>query len=99
MLGVVVAVSRVRRSRTGSRSRDPAASLVAFGARVRELREIAGMTQQEVADAAGIHRVNVSKVESGSREVGVTTVVDLAAALGVEVAELFRRGSPSRETD
>ena len=82
-----------RGPRAGSHSRDSKSTLAGFGSTVRELRTRANMTQQELADAAGIHRVTVSLIESGDREVGVTTVVDLAAALHVEPGDFFQSSS------
>ena len=54
-----------------------------FAARLRELREAAGLSQQALADAAGMNVWGVAKLEQGKREPGWATVLDLAAALGV----------------
>lgn len=54
-----------------------------FGARLKELREQAGMTQQQLADAAGMHRFGVSKLEQGLREPSWATVRAICKALGV----------------
>jgi transcriptional regulator with XRE-family HTH domain len=54
-----------------------------FGARLRELREQAGLTQQQLAERAGIHKLTVAKFEQGLREPGWSTVQALVDALGV----------------
>ena len=64
----------------------------AFGRRVRVLRVTRGMSQEDLADAAGVHRTYVSSLERGLRNVGLDNVYALADALGVEPSELFSGG-------
>lgn len=64
-------------------------ALVALGHRICELRLARSMTQQQLADATGLHRVSVNKLEHGLLDVGVRNVAALAAALGVEPNALF----------
>lgn len=63
--------------------------LARVGARVRELRRERGLTQKQLSDAAGLHRVNLNKFENGRADVGVSRVRALAQALGVEPGRLF----------
>lgn len=65
------------------------AALLAFGARVRALRQKAGLTQEQLAHAAGLHRAEVGFIERAEREPGITIVLPLATALGVNPGELF----------
>ena len=62
----------------------------AFGARVRSLRLASGLSQEQLAERAGLHRTYVSSIERGHRNVGLDNILDLAAALGVPAADLFR---------
>ena len=62
----------------------------AFGHRVRELRADKGLSQEALADLAGVHRTYVSSLERGERNVGIDNVAKLAQALGVPPAELLR---------
>jgi transcriptional regulator with XRE-family HTH domain len=57
-----------------------------FGARLRELREAAGLTQLGLAQKAGLHREAVGQLERGTRHPAWETVLALAEALGVSVA-------------
>jgi transcriptional regulator with XRE-family HTH domain len=57
-----------------------------FGARLKTLREAAGLSQADLAGRAGMHRFGVAKIEQGLREPGWLTVLALARALGVSVA-------------
>lgn len=63
--------------------RDSSEHLLAFGKRVRRLRQDAGLSQEQLAHAAGLHRTVVGRLERAEREVGVGTLWPLAAALGV----------------
>lgn len=54
-----------------------------FAGRLKELRERAGITQQQLGEKAGIHKLTVAKLEQGIREPSWATVQTLAAALGV----------------
>ncbi len=62
---------------------------VEFGARLRRLREAAGVSQEALADLAGIHRTYLSDVERGQRNLGLDNIVALAVALKVPTARLF----------
>ena len=64
--------------------------LSAVGARVREIRQEQGLSQEELAEAAELHRTYVGSVERGERNVSVLNVWALADALGVDAAELLR---------
>ncbi len=64
--------------------------LMVLGRRVRQLRKQAGLTQEELAHVAGLHRAEVGFIERGERDVGVTILWPLAEGLGVGVADLFR---------
>ena len=55
-----------------------------FPGRLRELREQAGLTQQQLGDRAGVTWEAVSRWERGTREPSWSNVVALAKALGVE---------------
>jgi transcriptional regulator with XRE-family HTH domain len=63
--------------------------LVAFGGRVRTMRQNAGMRQQDLAAAAGIDRIALSLLERGKRDVGVSRVYALARALNIGPDELL----------
>ena len=58
-------------------------SELSFAARLRRLREAAGVSQADLADRSGMHRFGVAKLEQGLREPAWATVQALAKALGV----------------
>jgi transcriptional regulator with XRE-family HTH domain len=61
-----------------------------FGQRVKQLRSAAGLSQEALADRAGLHRTYVGSLERGERNVGVLNIHALAAAMGVTPATLFK---------
>lgn len=69
------------------RARDQA-FVVAFGERVRQVRAEVGLTQEQLAEAAGLHPTFVANVERGYRVPTVPTMLKLAQGLGVEPSRL-----------
>jgi transcriptional regulator with XRE-family HTH domain len=61
-----------------------------FGYAVKARREELGLTQEELAERAGIHRTYLSDVERGARNLSLVNIERLAAALALTMAELFR---------
>jgi len=64
------------------RSRDLAIA-AAFGQRVREVRLASNLTQESLAEAAGLHPTFISNVERGYRVPTVPTLLRLATGLAV----------------
>jgi transcriptional regulator with XRE-family HTH domain len=62
---------------------------VRFGKRLREVRTRKGISQEKLAELAGLHRTYVSSVERGERNISLNNIENLANALGVPMAELM----------
>jgi transcriptional regulator with XRE-family HTH domain len=60
----------------------------ALGARVRSLRKDRGLSQEAFAAQAAIDRSYMGGIERGERNVTLETLVRLANALGISLAEL-----------
>jgi transcriptional regulator with XRE-family HTH domain len=60
-----------------------------FGQRLREVRQRKGVSQEKLAEMAGLHRTYVSSVERGERNISLVNIEGLAKALGVPMAELM----------
>ncbi|MBX7106640.1 MAG: helix-turn-helix transcriptional regulator [Gemmataceae bacterium] len=60
-----------------------------FGDAVRTRREKLGLTQEDLAEKAGIHRTYLSDVERGSRNVSLVNIERLARGLGLRIGDLF----------
>lgn len=64
-----------------------------LGANVRRLRLAIELSQEALADAAGIDRTYMSGIERGRRNPSLLVMQRLADALGVEVTSLVERSS------
>lgn len=60
-----------------------------FGSNVRRLREALGMTQEDLAEAAGLDRSYIGGIERGERNPALTAIMQLASALGIAPGHLF----------
>jgi transcriptional regulator with XRE-family HTH domain len=60
-----------------------------FGRRLREVRTRVGISQERLAELAGLHRTYVSSVERGGRNISLENIEALSNALGVTMAELM----------
>jgi len=61
-----------------------------FGGNVRRNRQAQGMSQEELAEQAGIDRKTVNRIEQGVHSVRLDNVWLLADALEVDVRDLFK---------
>jgi len=75
----------------------PEKRLQALGEAIRKRRgEIDGLSQEGLADFAGMHRTYVSEIERGLRNPSYRNLVKLAAALDVPLSELVARAERIR---
>lgn len=66
-----------------------------LGERVRALRKIRGLTQEQLGAAASMPRTDINKIERGTLPLGTQRLERLADALDVSVLEL----QPEAEAD
>lgn len=64
--------------------------LSALGQNVRQTREIKNLTQERLAEFAGLDPTYVSGIERGLRNPGIKNVAKIAKALGLTTAELCK---------
>lgn len=67
-----------------------------FGQRVRHFRRRAGLTLGQLGEAVGRPASYLSQLENGHREPRLSTVNELAAALGCSAADLLSPSAPNR---
>lgn len=68
--------------------RDPI--LVAFGLAIQRRRHQMGLSQEEIAARAGVHRTYFADVERGTRNVGLRNIVAIARGLGIKPSDLLK---------
>ena len=56
-----------------------------IGQRIAALRKLAGLSQEQLSDLAGLQRTHVSRIEAGKYDVHAFTVQLIAEALGMTV--------------
>lgn len=57
---------------------------------MRRERESRGLSQEQLADMAGLHRTYIGSVERGERNISIDNIERLAVALGLDPADLLR---------
>jgi transcriptional regulator with XRE-family HTH domain len=66
----------------------------AIGAALRKLRKSAGRTQSDIADRAGTSLPPVGEIEAGTSNYHVDTLIRVAHANGVDLAQLLTDATP-----
>ena len=64
-----------------------------FGTAIKSQRSELGISQEELAERAGLHRTYISDVERGVRNPSLESIEKLAAALDLSVSHLFHRAN------
>ncbi len=60
-----------------------------FGHAVRKRRQELGISQEELADRAELHRTYIGDIERGARNLSLENIEKLAKALEVSISVLF----------
>lgn len=69
-----------------------------FGARVRALRTVLGLSQEKLAERAELSWVYISGIERGLRNPSLNVIGQVAGGLGVTPDALLRAGDPPAGT-
>ena len=59
------------------------------GRRIKDLRHKLGISQEELADKAEIHRTYIASLEVGKRNISIVTLEKIVIALEVSMSEFF----------
>jgi len=73
------------------------ATLASIGERLKSARERAGLTLDQLAEATGLSKAHLSRLESSERQPSIAALLDLSTTLGVQVNVLLgedRDGAP-----
>lgn len=60
-----------------------------LGKRIRRLRKRSNMSQEVLAEKAGIHRTYMGKIERGESNPPIQTINKIAKALKIPMSDLF----------
>lgn len=63
--------------------------LIAFGDKIRELRKEKGLSQEELADKADLHRTYIGMIERAEKNITLLNIKKIAVALDVEIKILM----------
>jgi transcriptional regulator with XRE-family HTH domain len=61
-----------------------------FAENIKRLRRQQGLSQEALADLAGLHRTYIGAVERGERNITLLNANRIAEALGVELSECLK---------
>jgi len=64
--------------------------LIKFGNRVRSLRLNQHLSQEKLAEKAGVHRTYIGMIERAEKNITLANIEKIAHALGVQIADLLR---------
>lgn len=62
---------------------------VRLAKRLRAERAARGLSQEQLADMAGVHRTYLGSVERAERNVSIDNIEQLALALGIDISDLL----------
>jgi transcriptional regulator with XRE-family HTH domain len=74
-----------------------ASTLAAIGLRIRELRQLRGLTLQALADVSGLSTSMLSLVERGRASPSIGSLIVIASALSVTMSDLLVNGAENEE--
>ena len=63
--------------------------LLSFGKRVQELRKTKGISQEELASFAGVHRTYIGMIERAEKNITLCNIEKIANALNISISDLF----------
>jgi len=64
--------------------------LIIFGDNVRRLRNQMKISQEELADRAGLHRTYIGMIERAEKNITLLSIEKIAKALKVEIETLIK---------
>jgi transcriptional regulator with XRE-family HTH domain len=64
--------------------------LVRFGQKVRSERKRKGLSQEELASRAGVHRTYVGMIERAEKNITLANIEKICKALGLSIRDFFK---------
>lgn len=63
--------------------------LLTFGKRVQALRKEQNLSQEQLADLAGVHRTYIGMIERAEKNITLCNIERIAKALKLDIKDLF----------
>jgi transcriptional regulator with XRE-family HTH domain len=63
--------------------------IIRMGLKIKELREKAGLSQEELAFITGVHRTYIGMLERAEKNMTITTIIKICNALGISLADFM----------
>lgn len=63
--------------------------LIKFGKKVRDERMKLGLSQEELASRAGVHRTYIGMIERAEKNITLENIEKIAKALGIKISDCF----------
>ena len=63
--------------------------LLQFGHKVQEIRKTRNLSQEQLAELAGVHRTYIGMIERAEKNITLCNIEKIAKALKIEIKELF----------
>jgi len=63
--------------------------LIKFGQKVREERGKLGLSQEELASRAGVHRTYIGMIERAEKNITLENIEKIAKALSINIGDFF----------
>jgi transcriptional regulator with XRE-family HTH domain len=82
-------VSTVLKSSLLNSAYMPRKILIKFGQKVRTERQKRGLSQEDLAEKAGVHRTYIGMIERGEKNITLLNIEKLAKALGIALDKLM----------
>ena len=67
----------------------PTSIIISFGLKVKELRKQKNISQEKLAELAGLHRTYIGMIERGEKNLTILNIEKIAFALNVKIIDLF----------
>lgn len=64
--------------------------LVLFGRNVQNHRKALGLSQEQLADRAGVHRTYIGMIERAEKNITLVNIEKIAKAFGISIESLFK---------
>lgn len=63
-----------------------------LGKRIREIRKLKGLTQEELGERANLNYKFIGELERGNVNISLDSLSRIATTLDIHIADLFRKG-------